>query len=99
MIRMLVYLCKIGDIDVCMPRGLHGYSGPEYVVWFPRPFLYDLPHSYRKGLGTKLQSTRVTPMSHLLEKVFTDGQLQDASIDNIVLYVRSYGLAMMQVLG
>ena len=25
------------------------------------------------------QSTRVTPMSHSLEKVFTDGQLQDVS--------------------
>ena len=25
------------------------------------------------------QSTQVTPLSHLLEKVFTHGQLQDAS--------------------
>ena len=26
------------------------------------------------------QSTRVTPMSHSLEKVFTDGQLQDVNL-------------------
>ena len=49
-----------------------GYIDAEGLAW-----ILSLLYSTRLFNG---QSTRVTPMSHSLEKVFTDGQLQDVSL-------------------